>query len=401
MRFKKYLTIVFFVVMTAVVTSCAQTSPDEYLLTSTYDMYADEQDDPAVYSQEYQPEYLPDIEPDVSEKAEYSENNIDEHLCEYLSEYSEIYPEEEQLQSPFYHIPHGYLSESFLIYLNDDLPNRVSFSYREYETALWIVRQLELMGYERENIEIQEFTVAAANLSSRARNPLHFFSTGTAELRNTSQNVILTIPGQTERKIIVGAHYDSFYYPAASDNASGTAVLLESAARMRYLENYFTIIYIFFGAEEVGLIGSYYYLYSLTNEERENIVLMISADCLFDGSVMVYAAAYNAAGQFGANALTRQIDEVANYVIYQNNFELAASPRGVLIVSDHMPFYNEGFTVLVLFSADVVDGRFRMRVFHSYRDCIHYINNRWPGRIQASLHTFSAFLEGVLLMESD
>ena len=335
----------------------------------------------------------PDIQTEEPDIPDYEED-ADEYIAQHIEDIAFVSPFADMLHT------YGYLSERFLEHLNDYLPNRVSFSYRELEAAQWIEAQLKAMGYGTEDIKIQEFSIADARLSTRARNPLRFFYTGSAILRDYSQNVILTIPGQSEQKIIVGAHYDSFYYPGASDNASGTALLLESAYRMRSSENYFTIVYVFFGAEEVGLIGAYYYLYNLSAEQRDNIILMISADCLFDGAYMVYAAAYSAAGRYGINAMTESISQISRQLNTEYNTALRGIPRGVNIVSDHMPFFADGHTVLVLFSADIVDGnRFRMRVFHSVRDDIHYINDRWPGRIQASLRSFSMLLEQVLLQD--
>ena len=400
MTIRKYLTIAFLPLFAALMfmalASCGQgIQPDGVLAVQNPPGAAgsivEQQPRQEIQEEtEYTAENLHEYQPESVAGVDASE----EHINEYEEYYIEYVP-----HFPVADMQHGELAEYFLEYMNDNLPNRVSFSYREREAALWIAGQLELMGYTSEQIYIQKFSIAAAGLSSRARNPLRFFNTGSAELRDYSQNVILTIPGQTERKIIVGAHYDSFYYPGASDNASGTVLLMESAARMRHLDNYFTLVYIFFGAEEVGLIGAYYYLHSLSAEERENIVLMISADCLFDGDTMFYTVGYRAAGRLGTNAVSSQVDAIAERVIAQYDLNLIVSQRGLLVVSDHMPFYNAGHTVMIVFSSDVVDGRFRMRVFHSYRDDIHYINNRWPGRIQTYLHTFSVFLEEVLLME--
>jgi|GEM_PF-1613654 len=348
--------------------------------------------EPTHEAYEYEPE---DVQAADSEVFDYDDY---EEYVEYPVEYTE----EPEFISPFADMlhTHGYLSERFIEHLNDYLPNRVSFSYRELETAQWIVEQLKAMGYEAESVEIQEFSLEAGHLSTRVQSPLRSFYTGSAILRDYSQNVILHLPGRSNQKIIVGAHYDSFYYPGASDNASGVGLLLESAMRMRYRDNYFTLVYVFFGAEEVGLIGAYYYLYNLSDEERDNIVLMISADCLFDGAYMVYAAAYDANGRYGTNTMTESIDQIARRLNTEHNTALTGSPRGVNVVSDHLPFLVDGHTVMVLFSADIIEGgRFRMRVFHSDRDDIHYINNRWPGRIQASLRSFSMLLEEVLLQD--
>ena len=106
-----------------------------------------------------------------------------------------------------------------------------------------------------------------------------------------SQNVVLTVPGASERTIIVGAHYDSPPDPGTSDNASGVALLMESAKRMMDYDNYYTIRYIFFGAEEVGLVGAAWNLHQMSEEERDNVVMMVNGDVLIEGPVLVYGAA--------------------------------------------------------------------------------------------------------------
>ena len=60
--------------------------------------------------------------------------------------------------------------------------------------------------------------------------------------------------------IILSAHIDSAGTPGAQDNASGVAVLLELAEHLSRLDLPFRLKFVFFGAEEVGLVGSRAYL---------------------------------------------------------------------------------------------------------------------------------------------
>jgi len=301
--------------------------------------------------------------------------------------------------NPFADIPHGTLAKQYITFVNDNLPERIAFSYRELEAAEWIVGELLSMGYSRNEINVQEFSRDAARLSTRARNPLHFFDTGDHELRQYSQNIILTVPGQSERKIIVAAHYDTLLYPGASDNASGMGLLLESAHRMRYLDNHYTIVYAFFGAEEVWWIGALYYLEQLSDSERDNIALMINVDILLDGDTLIYAAGYGTdRSNIRANALTAQIDSIANNLNARYNMGLTSIPRGIRINADHAAFFYAGHTVLFLFGAEYSDGRFNLGVFHSERDNIHYISANMPGRKERNISAFSVFLEEILMM---
>lgn len=83
-------------------------------------------------------------------------------------------------------------------------------------------------------------------------------------------NVVAVLPGdgQPEKRIIVGGHYDSINLrdkspeapaPGADDDASGTAVVLELARVMSRYRFRRTIVFVAFGGEEIGLVGSSHY----------------------------------------------------------------------------------------------------------------------------------------------
>ena len=208
--------------------------------------------------------------------------------------------------------PHGAIAMRHIEFMNDNLPARTPFSYRELETARWIAGQLLDMGYAPEQIQMQQFSWsdvyrwAWRDFSVMAAEG--FFRYSARRLGDLSQNVILTVPGRSEQVIIVGAHYDSFPYPGAADNASGTALLLESAQRMKAHDNYYTIVYIFFGAEESGLLGAEFYLASLSEEQRNRILFMVNADALFEGPYFLYSAGFSEDIESGvpqANNITR------------------------------------------------------------------------------------------------
>ena len=307
--------------------------------------------------------------------------------------------------------PHGYLSAQHIRFMSENLYGRKPFSYREKEAAIWLVEELLAMGHTWENIYVQEFPLLGDarwwNLNYQARWRSEF------ELRHTtrlSQSVIVTITGQSERKIIVGAHYDSWPTPGAADNASGTSLLLESAQRMLQMDNYYTIVYIFFGAHEIGgFIAADFFIESLTYEQSNNIVMMINADALIDGPYMFYGAAYNYnnSWQPGANDLTRQIDSIA----YELDLGITGYPPVAFMGSDNQVFMGRGHTVVHLtglFRTEhpgytgffIMDGAAYTRgVSHTQNDCCHSIEARWPGMIQTNMQTFSVFLEELLMMQ--
>ena len=235
---------------------------------------------------------------------------------------------------------HGLMALDFVEYMSTNLPYRAPFSYREKETALWIVDELLAMGFDTSAIKVQEFSYDDVSWY----NPFDFgwelaYEWGQADtvtLRDEriSQNIILTIPGQSDRSIIVGAHYDSYISAGANDNASGVALLMENAYRMQHAENYHTIIYVFFGAEELGLWGARYYYDSLKPEERDNIVLMVNADGLVSGPYLMYAAAMGVGPGFEVHpfVVEAMIEEV--FAEIESHIELLGSFETLLEVME-------------------------------------------------------------------
>ncbi|NME66370.1 M28 family metallopeptidase [Flammeovirga aprica] len=85
----------------------------------------------------------------------------------------------------------------------------------------------------------------------------------------TSQNVIGYIKGikNPEKYIIISAHYDHLgsigkkcIFPGANDNASGVSMMIEVAKYYAQNPPDYSIVFIGFGSEEAGLIGSKYYV---------------------------------------------------------------------------------------------------------------------------------------------
>jgi len=302
--------------------------------------------------------------------------------------------------------PHGEISVRHIRHLNDHFYSRFPFSYQEKAAAVWLVEELLAIGHPWENIYVQEFSIYSLGLDphnidrwGQFRAIYHNYDY--LRYTHTSQNVILTIPGQSQQVIVIGAHYDTILYPGASDNASGTALLLESTQRMMHIDNYYTLVYIFFGAEEVGLLGAEYYVDSLTPDELDNILFMVNADVLFEGEYFVFGGGYEVrhdARVRRENDITRQWEALANELNASAGLELVNYPDAIFLPSDQLEFLRADITVMMLFGAQFdYDGNYYFRVLHSYRDDYHYIMERWPEKIHDAMGTFSIFLEEVLL----
>lgn len=95
----------------------------------------------------------------------------------------------------------------------------------------------------------------------------------------TSMNIECSNPAATGDTYILCAHYDSFHgAPGAVDNASGVSVLLEVARIFAKSNSAADVRFVFFSAEEDGLIGSQLYVASLSEEQRAAIKGVINLD---------------------------------------------------------------------------------------------------------------------------
>jgi Zn-dependent M28 family amino/carboxypeptidase len=110
-------------------------------------------------------------------------------------------------------------------------------------------------------------------------------STDVSVTRETTRNVIATSPwGNRDRTVMAGAHLDSVLEgPGINDNGSGTAAILETAEELaEQVEDEGrtrnAVRFAFWGAEESGLIGSQFYVDSLSNRQLKGIGLYLNFD---------------------------------------------------------------------------------------------------------------------------
>lgn len=157
--------------------------------------------------------------------------------------------------------------------------------------------------------------------------------------KENSQNLIaLKQPDfemdKSKEIIIVGAHYDSVKQaPGASDNASGTAVVLEVARALKEVPTNKEIRFLFFGAEEVGLLGSEYYVRSLSKKEINRSIAMFNLDMV--GSLDAGKLAIQT-----VDGSTNAATEAASKAYEELNGDSVSIDIGSR--SDHAPFHEAG-----------------------------------------------------------
>ena len=307
---------------------------------------------------------------------------------------------------------HGFMALDYIVHINGNFVERFPFSDKELETAVWIINELHTMGYIQGEVSMQTFH--RTDVEQWLNNPWEDLMWGMFEidglLRMYSQNVIFTVPGQSEQTIIVGAHYDGMKWPGGNDNASGTALLLESAYNMRTQDNYYTIEYVFFGAEELGYLGSRYYYDSLSEQQRDNIVMMVNADALLSGDFLMYGAGHLYTDTVIENHISQQIYEISRNLNNVYDIDITLHVDALEIGSDHRVFLENNHTVIYLLSVLLIpelgehiylgsynDSYITWRSWHSPEDCIHYISKAWPGMAETNMWSLSFFLETILL----
>jgi hypothetical protein len=150
-------------------------------------------------------------------------------------------------------------------------------------------------------------------------------------------NLIAESPfGDPNHVVVVEAHLDSIFGAGMLDNASGSTTILEIALNMAKTSTRNQLRYIWFGGEELGLLGSAYYTQHLSSAERKRIAFDIDMDVTatpnFDMWIADPAFAYNV-GQFPKNVVPQS--KIGNQ-FFRDFF------NGIGVVSQSASFGNSG-----------------------------------------------------------
>lgn len=166
-----------------------------------------------------------------------------------------------------------------------------------------------------------------------------------------TQNLAAIVRGRTQPDsfLVITAHYDHLgmmgkkaYFPGANDNASGVALLLELAAHYARPENQpgCSVVFLLFGAEEAGLLGSSYFVaHPLLPLPR--IKFLVNLDLLGTGE----EGATVVNGNVFAPAYQRlaALNEAHHYLP-------RLTARGRAANSDHFPFSEAGVPAFFLYT---------------------------------------------------
>jgi Peptidase family M28/PA domain len=84
--------------------------------------------------------------------------------------------------------------------------------------------------------------------------------------------------GDKNHVVVVDAHLDAIYGAGMLDNASGSATILDVAEKMKNVQPLNKLRFIWFGGEELGLLGSAFYVNNLSSSELSHIGYDLDAD---------------------------------------------------------------------------------------------------------------------------
>jgi len=170
----------------------------------------------------------------------------------------------------------------------------------------------------------------------------------------TTSNVIAeTKGGDPSNVIVVGAHLDSVGTgPGINDNGSGSATILEIAEQMSKVKPRNKVRFIWFGAEESGLLGSEHYVERLSTSERATIAAMLNFDMVASPNFarFVYDGDLSDSDppESGAPAGSAQIEQLFND--YFRSQGLVTEPTAFDGRSDYGPFIEVGIPAGGLFT---------------------------------------------------
>ncbi|WP_054707852.1 Zn-dependent exopeptidase M28 [Bacillus sp. JCM 19041] len=279
----------------------------------------------------------------------------------------------------------GEIASEHMNHLVSEIGQRVAASEEERLAGQYVKAQFEQLDLET---DVQFFT----------------YTPDESDESFESENIIGYKPGESEQEIIVGAHYDSVSEGlGADDNASGVGVMLEAAERLQDIQTPYSIVFIGFGAEEVGLQGSNHYVNEMSDDEIENTVGMINLDSLIAGDKMYVH------GSEGEDGFIR---DLALEIADEQGLDLEVNPglnpdypEGTTgDWSDHAPFNQAGIPYAYFeatnWEIDELDGYTQTEdhgsIWHTEEDTLEAIDEKFPGRVEERLSTFSTLLTEVL-----
>jgi len=169
---------------------------------------------------------------------------------------------------------------------------------------------------------------------------------------NECYNLIITKTGThyPNKYVIIDGHYDTRNGPGANDNGTGTAIVLEIARILKDIDTEYSVRFIHFSAEEVGLIGSNHYVDHVVVPEAHDIKLVFNIDAVGGVNGMtndIIVCERDESAPNGNNAASAAItDTLSNLMELYSTLNTEIS---YAYATDYVPFMEEGYVITGLY----------------------------------------------------
>ena len=201
--------------------------------------------------------------------------------------------------------------------------------------------------------------------------------------QGTFSNIHALKKGRTDKRIVIGAHYDAVHdSPGADDNARAVAVLVELAHLLKGAGKLnCDIELVSYDIEEWGCLGSQYHAKKLKAQNVDVICMLCmdlvgyysdegnSQDYPVSAMNLLYGTKGDFLGMFGRPEDTKLLADATKAFQSATTLRILSLPapkalEDLLSRSDHAPFWQEGYPAL--FFTDTAE--FRNKNYHKNTD---------------------------------
>jgi len=206
-------------------------------------------------------------------------------------------------------------------------------------------------------------------------------------------NLIVTKTGThyPDDYLIIDGHYDTRNGPGANDNGTGTVIVLECARSLKDISTEYSVRFIHFSAEEVGLVGSRHYVDHVVVPEEHQIKLVFNIDAVGGVSGMVNNTivceqdeSYPHDNDLASSQYTDSLSILMEmYAELETEISYAYS-------TDYIPFMEEGYVITGLYEYNETPYAHGPNDLISNLD-LTYVHEVCKGSVAAALHFSSAY----------
>ena len=253
--------------------------------------------------------------------------------------------------------PENKIKEDVSVLADDKLEGRQTGTESEKKAAEYIAQRFSELGLESKGTD-GYFQVFSFRPKTDPHQEVTYTVVGN-DSTISATNVIGYMDNQAPYTVVVGAHYDHLGYGAegslyrgeekaihngADDNASGVALMLNLASKLKNTNKGNNYLFLAFSGEEMGLLGSNYFTKNATID-MTNANYMLNMDMVgrlkADSTLAVYGV--------GTSPILKQVINASN-----SRFKIIENESGTG-PSDHTSFYNSDIPVLHFFTGQHED----------------------------------------------